>query len=174
MKLFTPEAKERRSQFLTVICILTMVYCAYSLFQSSASLIMGKPTEEKFEASQDQIREQFPLEDDMSEDELKMQKMMREEMLYFNEQSHEKHTELSALNLIVSITGLLGALLMINLDKRGFGLYITSCLLWVFGWLMFFETGLIVNTLMVFAGIISLAFIFMYGMNLKHMKLKYF
>ena len=173
MKLFTPEAKEKRSTFLTTICILTMVFCTYSLFQSSASLIMGKQTQEEFEASQDIVREQFPLEEDMSEDEIKMQKLMRDEMLYFNEQSRENHAEISILNLVVSITGLLGALFMMNLDKRGFGLYVTSSMLWVFGWLMFFETGLIVNTLMVFGGIIALAFIFMYGMNLKHMKLKY-
>lgn len=174
MKLFNPEAKSQRKQAITVIAILSMVYCGYTIGQSVISIFTGKVDDVTLQEQKETLKKEMKITDDMGEDEKKLMKQARDATLTFMQQSNDNFWGVTILNLVIGGIGFLGALMMFNLDKRGFGLYVTSCLLWVFGWLMFFDANFVIKIMMVFAGVISTGFITFYGFNLKNMNLKYF
>ena len=71
---------------------------------------------------------------------------------------------------IVDHISLLGAILMFNLRRIGFFLYTAAQILMLFVMPYFAGFGFLTLVQMTLSGIVTLAFIIMYAVNLKHMR----
>ena len=78
--------------------------------------------------------------------------------------------EIATMNLVLSLISLLGAILMFNLRRIGFFLYTAAQILMLFVMPYFAGFGFLTLVQMTLSGIVTLAFIIMYAVNLKHMR----
>lgn len=167
---FEAPAQKKRPTFLTVICILSFIGCALAFLAGIYNIIQNTP--EHRAESIEKIRTLNPA----------MADQMEENMIAMQESAYGQVAPyLSFVYLLISF---LGVLMMWKLNKKGFYIYLVGELLpYVFMLIFsketmammsggagggFMQTVFMVTiTLMV---LFDIAFIVMYGMNLKHMK----
>jgi hypothetical protein len=158
----------KRPQFLTVICILSFVWCAVSFLLGIWGVIRNTP--ENMTESIEQVRQFNP----------EMADQMEQNMI---ESQENVYMQVSPyLNFVYILLSFLGVLMMWKLNKKGFYIYLVGELLPYLGFLiagkqmmsmmsgpgggMMKGVGMIMLVLMI---VFDAAFIIMYGLNLKHM-----
>jgi hypothetical protein len=165
----TTESTPERPTLLTVLCILTFVWCGFSIISGLLGMITNSP--EKQMERIEQLRETMP----------EMAESM--EALVLESQSSFWLRYQNLFSLILNIGSLIGALMMWNLKKTGFHIY-TLCELipyvflfgagkatmnamaGMFGGLAQGGMAVVMAILIIFDAL----FIGLYAMNLKHMK----
>ncbi len=147
---------KKRPVFITVLCILTWVGSGIALIQSLVGLASNPTAElEEFKNTPgaDVVFEQGFLDD----------------FIFWSNISNW-------VAILVSIMCIVGAILMFQLKKNGFYLYVAGCVIsavvsfMAISYLMPKEFAWIGQIAVVFSVLISVAFIIMYAVNLKHMK----
>ena len=155
----------KRPAFITVLCILTFVGAGIGLLSSLFSLFTLGQLQSTMDTF-DRIGSGFNDSDNDLTDVYKWQKIQ----VY--------------LSLLGNGMCLAGALLMWKLKKAGFFIYVPGQIIPFFGAVMVFTSmsGMMDSTIgggffgmasalgLIFAAIFPLAFIIMYGVNLKHLK----
>lgn len=155
----------KRPTLLTVICILSFIGGALGLWEGYKNAFTDAPAKDLEEAKV-QIQEsleQLGADNPMAG--------MMEETLAMAEKSVENAKTLGYSNLAFSLISLVGVWLMWNLKKTGFWLYLLAS---VGGLVVMFSVlgggGLFANITSIVAVIITVVFIILYGVNLKHMR----
>jgi hypothetical protein len=155
-EIIDTEAPKQRPVFVTVLCILTFCGAGITIFSSLFSILtMGQ------------------LETSMNE----MNKVFDDTNLGMDFGNSYRWMKISyVLNLVGSLLCLAGALFMWKLKKIGFYIYIVGQVLPIIGSFMtmnsiklgaFAGFGIIAS---IIGMMFPIAFIIMYGLNLKHMK----
>ena len=164
---FLPEPA--RPQFLSVLCILTWILSGI-MFLSTVYNLLNKPTPEEQQEQIEKVRESAPQAAESME--LAYQNMDKPETMVSN-----------LISLVSLVLSSLGAMMMWQLKRKGFFIYLIGELLPYVGLLMVgtaaFEAmatmlkmsaatmlGIAVGVLLLLDGV----FIAMYAANLKHMK----
>lgn len=156
----------KRPQFLTVICILSFVWCGLSFLGNTWGIITNTP--EKMQENIEKMRTVYP---EMA-DEMEQQMIENQENVYMQVSPY--------LTYVYILLSFLGVLMMWKLNKKGFYIYLAGELLPYLGFIiagkqmmammsgggMMKSIGLISTILMV---VFDAAFIIMYSVNLKHM-----
>ena len=154
-----------RPTFLTVLCILSFIAGAWSLWDSIESAFTNAPQEAVEEA-------RLAIEEAMATLEGQGSNMVvgiLESALDMAEKGVAHAKPLGYIGMATSILGLLGVWLMWNLKRKGFWIYVLASLSGLFLpfiFLGFSGAGLIG---LGFGGFITILFIVFYGLNLKHM-----
>jgi hypothetical protein len=156
----------KRPQFLTVICILSFVWCGVSFLLGIWGVIRNTP--ENMAESIEQVRQFKPeVADEMEQNMIEMQESTYAQISPY-------------LNFVYILISFLGVLMMWKLNKKGFYVYLIGELLPYIGFLvagkqmmsmmsgggMMKGVGMIMVLLML---VFDAAFIVMYGLNLKYM-----
>lgn len=158
----------KRPMFLTVLCILTFVSCGLTFVTDVYGLLTAKQQQESLEKSL-KVMDQLQSNDEMPE----MFGSMTNGVAKMAEWTTTAHY-LSLGNVLICLAG---ALLMWRLRKMGYFIYI-------FGQLLPFVSLVGIYSVVqdvpllgfsmiiggVFIAIFAIAFIIMYGVNLKHMR----
>ncbi|MGB1040217.1 MAG: hypothetical protein ACPGVD_05045 [Flavobacteriales bacterium] len=150
--------QSERPTFLTVLCIITFIVSGIMLIYTTFGAL-SYDVEEQREAMEimvDEMSKQDNLEG------------FTEMMTLVGEEEIENHTLLTLISLGAILLSLLGAFLMFRLKKTGFHLYIGSKILSFVPLLIFTLSWPILATYTLM-GVFALAFVIMYGVNLKHM-----
>jgi hypothetical protein len=151
------ERKEERPTFLTVLCVLSFIGNGLGLFQGAMGLLMVGIWSQMFKA--------------LNRNGAKMGQAQVEVQNVFN-----SITWFSLMFIVASVLCLVGAILMWKLKKSGFILYVLGQCLPVLGTLFLFGfmfSGPAVGfgvMISIFSAIFPIAFVIMYGLNLKHLK----
>lgn len=158
------QVKKHRPTFLTVLCIITFIISGFLLLYYLYEAITFDPVKAEYAMEEALIAIQ-EMNDQMGssvfgnvED---YKKSITEQI--------ENHSILSIIDIISVLLSLLGAYMMFNLKKIGFHIYTVSKLVGISSIFIITLTPMI-NIGLVLIGILTLAFIIMYGVNLKHMK----
>ena len=158
----------KRPQMLTVICILTFIWCGLSILFGIWGIIQNTP--EHMAESVDQVRQFSP----------EMADQMEEQMLSMQDNVYMQISPY--LNFVYILLSFLGGFMMWKLQKKGFYLYLAGELLPYLGFLVAGKetmammgsagggAGQIAGAVMIVLMLIfDAAFIIMYGLNLKKM-----
>jgi hypothetical protein len=150
-----------RSTFLTVICILTFIGSGWGVIGSISSYatadMSAAVTRETVSNTESQTNELNTLS---------IFKQMFGSLA--GEMTLENIKESALLKLISTLLTLLGGIMMFKLKKFGFYLYIVGTIIYS-GTPIIIVTSFFAIAGAVFAALIGIAFIVMYGSNLKYM-----
>ncbi len=157
----------KRPQLLTVICILTFIWCGLSFIGGVWSIIQNTP--ENMAENIEQMRQFSPeMADQMEENMVSMQ-----DNVYMQISPY--------LNFVYILLSFLGAFMMWKLQKKGFYIYLVGELLPYIGFLVAGKetmammgsgggAGQIAGTVMIVLMLLfDAVFVVMYGVNLKKM-----
>ncbi|MGE0566926.1 MAG: hypothetical protein AB7O73_03170 [Bacteroidia bacterium] len=155
-------------QFLKVLCILSFIGVGLMVLLSVVGLITNTP--EKMEQQIEQVREISPSAADQMEE------------AYLESQNDAWAQAQPYLGIIWQLITLVGVIQMFNLKRLGFYIYTAAELIpdiiGMFGSkkAMAMVSGMggameaAAITVLIFTLVVDIAFVVMYGMNLKHMK----
>ena len=143
----TQATRAKRPTFLTVLCILTFIGSGWGVLGSifnffTADVINGDLYMETYNS----------MVGDIESDPYGLTQSIVD------------------MNLVLSLISLLGAILMFNLRRIGFFLYTAAQILMLFVMPYFAGFGFLTLVQMTLSGIVTLAFVIMYAVNLKHMR----
>lgn len=159
-----------RPTFLTVLCILTFIGSGWGLMSDGIATYfsadsVGAATEmvgESMDEAIDQIEENSEMSDS--------QKGFVESILngVSENLTPEKIRASSLVTILSTLLTLCGAVLMWNLNKKGFYLYVAGILAGIVGMVVVFSgfIGIVAASGTAFIGLL---FSILYGVNLKHM-----
>jgi hypothetical protein len=159
----------KRPQFLTVLCILSFIMCGFTFVSGVYGIIANTP--EKMQENIEKMREVSPeFADQMEQQVIAMQESTYGQIAPY-------------LNFVYVLLSILGVLMMWKLNKKGFYFYLGGELLPYVAMIaggkqaMAMMGGMgggmmqgAVMVMLVLMFIFDVAFIVMYGVNLKHMK----
>ena len=149
--------KERRGHFLMTLCILSWVWIGIQLISTLFTYLRGSG----------QLEQSLSLIEDATSESQTDNPFMTsilEGSLDTIRKTIEHFDAINIGNMIALLVGGLGVYMMFNLKKIGFGLYVIYCA-GIAGVAIYFLGGYT----FIFDAFISLAFIIMYGVNLKRM-----
>jgi len=153
--------QDERPTFVTVLTIFTFVISGIMLLSSLYSFI-----------SYDEIATQKGI-DDMIVMYVEAGSIPSDAIdtieLFFTEDKITNHTLFSIISILSCLLSLFGAYMMYNMKKLGFHLYVTSKIIGLIP-IAILTSSIIVGAYYGFLGFLTLAFIIMYGVNLKHFK----
>lgn len=157
----TQATRAKRPTFLTVLCILTFIGSGWSVLGSifnffTADVINGDLYMETYNS----------MVGDIESDPYGLTQSIVDQLS--TSLAHGK--EIATMNLVLSLISLLGAILMFNLRRIGFFLYTAAQILMLFVMPYFAGFGFLTLVQMTLSGIVTLAFVIMYAVNLKHMR----
>lgn len=154
-----------RPTFLTVLCVLTFIGSAWSIYgaitnYTSPEMAVGM-TKDLIDEQQDKIEEE--LDSDEGAD------FVSKIMGSFNDGTTVENVKNTAIaNGISAILTLLGAILMWGLNKKGFWLYVVGTVIAIVAPLFIYE-GVVGAAASGVAAFIGILFCVLYGINLKYM-----
>ena len=156
-----------RPVFLTVLCILTFIGSGLGICSSAIEYFTADRQAAKSEIVKSQIDSSVQQIDTLSRGgEIAAQMMKSVEHVYTAETMRK-----SALAKLLScIFCLLGAFLIWGLKKSGFYLYILGTLIGIIVPYILLGGGLLAIGSSAIIALIGIAFVIMYGVNLKHMQ----
>ncbi len=154
-----------RPTFLTILCILTFIGSGYGIIDAITNYTAADTAGEMVELVDEQIDEEMD-NDNMSDSE---KRMVENLMGGFSESlTADNIRMMSILKIISCIMTLAGAILMWNLRKPGYYLYIAGIATLVIGYIAIFG-GLVGAIAAGASGFFGVLFIILYGLNVKHM-----
>lgn len=162
----TPLAAEQRPVLLLVLCILTFIGSGWSVLSNLFSIFTVE-----FANSNLQIEQYSTMVNNLEGNGTSVfwADLLHSCMEFFTAMALHAR-ELAIVHLVLNLVSLLGAILMFQLRRLGFYLYVTAQILIVLVFPYFAGFSFIVFFLMFFAGIISLIFIILYACTLKYMR----
>ncbi len=156
----------KRPTLLTVICILSFIFGAFSLWSDVKNGFTDAPAEELAEAKA-KIEESMEQMGDAGSSPM-VQEMM-ESTMAMAEKSVEHAKPMAYAGLVLTIIGLLGVWMMWNLKKNGFWLYLVSTIGSLVVPMIYLGGGLMTILGLGFVALFYVLFIILYAVNLKHM-----
>jgi len=157
----------QRPTLLTVICILSFIAGAFGLWSGFQNAFTDAPQRELEEAKA-QIQESMDQMGDAAASNPMVSRMM-EDGLAMAKTAAEKAKPIGYTNLALTLLGLLGVWQMWNLKKNGFWLYLIASIGGLIAPLVFLGTSMVAIMSVGLIGLISIVFIILYAVNLKHM-----
>lgn len=154
-----------RPTFLTVLCILTFIGSGWSILSDLFRLFLSGTNNSV------EIHQYTSMVEKISGQESSpfMAGFMNTMMDFIRlVTSHAR--EMAVIDLVLSLISLLGAILMFQLRRFGFYFYTTAQILMIFILPYFAGFTPIVIFSMAFPAIVTIAFIVMYGVNIKYLK----
>jgi hypothetical protein len=155
----------KRPTLLTVLCILSFLAGAWGLVDGARNAFTNKPQEDHAEAK---VKMEEAMEQ-LGDDATGMVRTMMDSAMEMADKAVEHARPMGYANIALSALSLLGVWLMWNLKRNGFWLYLVAAI----GGLVvpiYFLGGSMTALLSVgFMGLITLIFIVLYAVNLKHM-----
>ncbi len=160
--------KPKRSQLLTVLCVLSFIMCALTIISSVMNIAQNSP--ESHQRSVEQIRTINPVMADQMEDTF----LMMESNTYLKLSPY--------INLVFMLGSFLGVMMMWKLNKKGFYIYAVAEILPYISYLFVDASKISVPGLsagmgatvmmvsLVFMILCDLVFVFLYSKNLKLME----
>lgn len=160
--------KPERPTFLTVLCILTFVVSGYFFVQSLIGIFVNSSMDmTSFNEVTEQLYES--MEEMEGEQRVFMQRLIDGMQITVNAVI-ENAVSLGIFEMITSLLGILGAVLMFRLNKKGYYLYIIAKIIGVVAPLAIIGVNILTISLYGFIAIIGILFIVLYGVNLKYMR----
>lgn len=151
--------QKERPTFLTVLTIITFIVSGIWLLQSVFSFFTFN--EEASIIAVENVVVQYS--------EMGMEESMINATELFGNETIENNTLFSLLTILSCLLSLAGAYMMYNMKKIGFHLYLSSKIIGLIP-LTIYSTSVIVVGFYGFVGVVALAFIIMYAVNLKHLR----
>lgn len=157
----------KRSQFLTVLCVLSFVMCGISFLSGIWSIYQSSP--ETMQQNIEQVRTVNPEMADRMEDQI------------IEMQSNPYSKVAPYLSLVYTLLSFLGVMMMWNLTKKGFYIYAIAEILPYTGFILMGKNSLsmmgppgsggtmIAMAVMVFMVVVDVIFVALYARNLKDM-----
>lgn len=155
-----------RPTFLTVLCILSFLGCGLGLYGGISDLLSNKNQEALEEATQRIDEAKAQMGDDAASG---FAGNMMDAAIEMAQKAAEHAKEIGLSKIVLALIEALGVLLMWNLRKSGFWLYVLSMLGGLAVPLIFLGTNLASILSIGVAGLIGIVFVVLYAMNLKHM-----
>jgi hypothetical protein len=159
-----------RSQFLTILCILSFIGSAYGLFRAVTIIterdkVVKVVTQSNPQAEAEHRKRLKERKDKGAKFEMKMMESMK---AYTDK---NKLLQKGIADLIANLLTLGGAILMWRMNRTGYFIYVAGILAWILGPVIIFGTGSFIavmeSGLGFFAGLL---FCILYAMNLKDMR----
>ena len=160
----TGTAMPARPTLLTVICILSFLAGAFGLWSGISNAFTDAPQTELQEA-RTQMEEAMAQVGDGNE----MVTKMMESGMVMAEKAAENAKPIGYANIVLSLLSLLGVWQMWNLKKSGFWMYVAASVAGLIVPMVFLGGGMLTLMSVGFGGLISIVFIILYAVNLKHM-----
>lgn len=157
-----------RPTFITVLCILTFIGSGWGIFDSITDYLAADTAESAVGLVEDAMDEAMTdLEDeDMTESQMDFVESL---LGGITENLTAENIRRIAIGTLIScIITLIGGLMMWNLRKKGYYVYILGILIYVIV-PAFVLSGILGAAYAGFTGFIGFVFILLYGLNLKHM-----
>ncbi len=158
-------AAPQRPTLLTILCILSFLFGIWGLWGGVQSAFTDKPQRDLEKTRADVEKTMGSVEGPGAE----LAAKMTEEAIAMAEKSVEKAKPIGYTNIIIALLSLLGVWLMWNLKKNGFWLYTLATVAGLITPFIFLGGGMMMMLGVGFLGVISLIFVVLYGINLKHM-----
>ena len=158
-------APTQRPTLLTILCILSFLFGIWGLWGGVQSAFTDKPVRDLAESREQVEKTMASVEGPGAE----LAAKMTEEAIAMAEKSVEKAKPIGYTNIIISVLSLLGVWWMWNLKKIGFWLYTLATVAGLITPFVFLGGGMMMMLGVGFMGVISLVFVVLYGINLKHM-----
>jgi hypothetical protein len=155
----------QRPTLLTVICILSFIAGVWGLWGGIQSAFTDAPQRE-FEEAKVAMDEAMAQVGDQGNE---MVTKMMDSAMVMAEKSVEKAVPMGYTNIALSLLSLVGVWLMWNLKKNGFWIYVVAAVGGLVVPMVFLGGGLLTALGVGFMGLISVVFIILYAVNLKHM-----
>ena len=163
------KSNEKKPTFLVFLVVLTGINLAFSFYDSISSLISGPRTEEQMEAQKAAVYES--MAEIEGQEGMESFVEMAEKSIHYNEYiNYEVFTLNYSISLLVAIVGLVAVLMMIQLKKIGFHIYVAYSLLPTISMYLIVPTELVSTFTVLVPILISALFCVLYGLNLKHME----
>jgi hypothetical protein len=157
----------KRSQFLTVLCILTFVFTGFSFLTSIIGFVSGPASPEMMAEQHVQMAEQITKLQEVHADSFVFMFQQLQQMM--DDVNNHFYLALS-MKIIWVLVGAFGAFQMWNGKKLGFHIYIIYSLLEIAQMYLFTSPSNIPMLVIVYYIIISGIFIILYSRNLKELK----
>jgi hypothetical protein len=157
---------KKRPTFITVLCILSLIGSGgFGLFQSAYQYITFDTS---YPNSVAKITEAIETLEDAGMDSGFMYESAQNG-LYALEKTAENLVPMTTANILFALLSLLGVFLIFKLKKNGFYLYSVVNLFWMLVPVYFIgmEAGMM---MLGFGALITILFIILYAVNLKHME----
>lgn len=158
----TPEPGRVRNTFLTVLCILTFIGSGWGLYKAVTGYFTADTTAAVVTETRSKVEEQM----DGKEQPAFVKGIMSST---FSSLSADNIRTNSLISLLSCALTLAGAIMMWNLRKPGFYLYIAGTVISIVAPIMMFGGGLVGLMSGGFTAVVGIAFIVMYGVNTKYM-----
>lgn len=165
--LTPPTITRKRPTFLTVLCILSFIGSAWGLIDGITDLMSNGNAEALSEATQRIDEAKAQMGDDAASG---FAGNMMDAAMDVAQKAVEHAKEIGLSKIVLALIEALGVLLMWNLRKPGFLLYVLSIIGGLAVPLIFLGTNLLSLLSVGFMGVIGIVFVILYGLNLKHMR----
>lgn len=162
------DEKPKRPNFLIFLIVLSAISMVMSLSTSVSGLSSGAPTEEEREAY---VATQYESINELKDQGFDGMAEILEEVLHMTiYQNEEVYSSFYILTLLYTLLGMAAIVLMFQLRKLGFHLYVLYSLSPIIVTYVLIPVAMIPTFVIMGSLVISLLFCVLYGLNLKHMK----
>ncbi|MDQ2720026.1 MAG: hypothetical protein M3Z26_09760 [Bacteroidota bacterium] len=169
---------EKRSSFLTALCILTFIGSGWAIISSIWTYATASQASQMLSQTKTERRDSVLQDDSVHlnlshrDSSRKSKRMFGGKMgVTFSKMFTEENLHKSAIgNLVSAILTLMGALLMWRLIRKGFYLYISGIVIGIIVPFYLYGNNLIAVGISSFTSFFGLVFIALYALNLKSMK----
>lgn len=156
-----------RPTFLTVLCILTFIGSGWGLISASMQYLTANAQAAAMTTATQQASKEISKSGSSSEGAKIANEMINSMASVFTPETVKK----SALAAIAAaLLCLAGAVMMWQLKKTGFYLYVLGTLIGIVTPLLLFGSNLLAMGMSIIIGFFGVLFVILYGVNLKHMK----
>lgn len=161
---YTTSAPQRPT-LLTILCILSFLFIIWGVWSGVQSAFTDKPQRDLVQTRENAEKTMASVEGPGAE----LAGKMMEQTIAMAEKGVENAKPIGYSNIIISLLSLLGVWWMWNLKKNGFWLYTLATVAGLITPFVFLGGGMLMMLGVGFMGLISLVFVVLYGINLKHM-----
>ena len=162
----TQPSKSTRPTFLTVLCILTFIGSGWAIFSGVSSYLTADTTADIARAAMQDAQDKMQSADDSGT------KIAEKMLSGVSDVLKPENLKKSALfSIIASVFTLVGAILMFQLKKTGFWIYVAGIVITIVAPAIIFGAGNLVSMMSTIgSAFIGIVFIVLYALNLKHLK----
>ncbi len=163
----TPSVSKRRPTFLTVLCILTFAASAYYFFEGVTTIFSSKSFDEgQWKEIATQLEEGLSQADPQTS---KFLERVLDDVSVTVSRGINKSTTLGIITIAVALLSALGAYLMLNLNRKGFTVYVAAKIFGIILPLVILGINIVTGFIYALSALVSALFIILYAVNRKHM-----
>jgi ABC-type antimicrobial peptide transport system permease subunit len=162
--------KPQRSQFLTILCILTFIGSGYGIISGITSLSIGPKMMSGVKAEQKRAMEEAKHKNQDIEDTTESRlarKMMGSAQEFMDP---EKMKQSGMATIAANLLTFAGAFFMFRQSRKGFYLYVAGSIAGTAAPLIIFKGNMLATFSALFPGFVGIVFIVMYAFCLKEME----